>query len=103
MADATLKRGCGEGRGRGPAGRLVLFFGVGMAWLCASFAAPAASYGFPPVNTAPPTATGTAQQGQTLTEAHGSWTNGPFWNYAYQWQRCNSAGDGCSSISGATA
>jgi hypothetical protein len=30
-----------------------------------------------PVNTRPPTITGTAQQEQTLTEVHGEWTNSP--------------------------
>src|SRR5204863_168414 len=45
----------------------------------------------PPTNTSPPTISGTAQQGQTLTEAHGSWTNEPA-SYTYQWQQCNSEG-----------
>jgi hypothetical protein len=49
-----------------------------------------------------PTVTGTAQQGQTLTEVHGSWMYGPA-GYAYQWLRCNSAGAGCGSVAGATA
>src|SRR4029077_1564139 len=44
-----------------------------------------------PVNTSSPTISGTAQQGQTLTEAHGSWTNSPT-SYAYQWQQCNGEG-----------
>src|SRR5207302_415257 len=55
-----------------------------------------------PVNTAPPTITGTAQQGQTLTEAHGTWTNSPT-SYAYQWQRCNSEAACRSAIAGATS
>ena len=54
----------------------------------------------PPLNTAPPTIFGKAQQGQTLTEAHGSWTNGPT-SYAYQWLRCNAEGESCSAIEGA--
>jgi hypothetical protein len=55
-----------------------------------------------PVHTAPPTITGTAQQGQTLTEHHGTWANEPT-SYGYQWQQCDSSGNGCLPISGATA
>jgi hypothetical protein len=55
----------------------------------------------PPANTAPPTTTGTAQQGATLTEHHGTWTNSPT-GYTYQWQQCSNLGEGCMSISGAT-
>ena len=50
----------------------------------------------------PPTITGTAAPGQTLSEAHGGWTNKPT-GFAYQWQRCDAAGNGCVAISGATA
>ena len=56
----------------------------------------------PPANTAPPTISGTAQQGQTLTEAHGSWTNSPT-GYTYQWQQCDSSGANCAAISTATS
>lgn len=42
-----------------------------------------------PVNTAVPTITGTAQVGQTLTEHHGSWTNGPT-GYTYLWNGAGS-------------
>ncbi|MEA2315473.1 MAG: virginiamycin lyase, partial [Solirubrobacteraceae bacterium] len=51
--------------------------------------------------TAPPTITGTAQQGQTLTEVHGTWANSPT-SYAYQWQQCDNLGNGCLPISGAS-
>jgi hypothetical protein len=56
----------------------------------------------PPVNISPPTITGTAQQGQMLTEQHGSWTGAPS-SYAYQWLRCDSAGANCAPISTATS
>src|SRR5438067_6304723 len=56
----------------------------------------------PPTNTSPPTVSGTATQGQTLTASPGSWSRKPT-SYAYQWQRCNSSGAACSSLTGATA
>jgi hypothetical protein len=55
-----------------------------------------------PQNVSPPTITGTAQQGQTLTEHDGTWTNEPT-SFAYQWQRCDSSGANCAPVSGATA
>src|SRR5438128_1261099 len=54
-----------------------------------------------PTNTAPPTISGTAKQGQTLTEAHGSWTNSPT-GFSYQWLQCDSLGNACLPIAGAT-
>jgi hypothetical protein len=56
----------------------------------------------PPANTTPPTISGTAQQSQTLTEAHGAWTNGPT-SYGYQWEACDSADNNCIPIMGATS
>jgi RHS repeat-associated protein len=54
-----------------------------------------------PVNTSPPTITGTAQQGETLTEHHGSWEYSPT-EYKLQWLACEKLGNGCLPISGAT-
>jgi hypothetical protein len=54
-----------------------------------------------PVNTAPPTVTGTAAVGQTLTAENGTWSNAPT-SFSYQWLRCNGGGNGCATISGAT-
>ena len=50
----------------------------------------------------PPSISGTATQGETLTETHGSWSNGPT-GFAHQWQRCDGSGNNCVAISGATA
>ena len=51
----------------------------------------------PPVNLSPPTLAGTAQQGVTLTESHGTWTGSPT-SYRYQWERCDLAGIRCAAI-----
>jgi hypothetical protein len=55
-----------------------------------------------PTNTAPPTITGTAQDGQLLTAGTGSWNGAQPITYTYQWQRCDSTGNNCNPISGAT-
>lgn len=55
-----------------------------------------------PANTALPTISGTALDGQTLTVTSGSWDGTAPITYTYQWQRCNSSGSGCSSIGRAT-
>jgi len=55
----------------------------------------------PPANTALPVVSGTAQDGHTLTVSNGSWRSDSPLSYAYRWLRCDSAGNGCATISGA--
>jgi len=55
-----------------------------------------------PSNSTMPQLTGTTTVGQTLSASTGAWSPTPT-GYAYQWQDCNSAGNACTAISGATA
>ena len=55
-----------------------------------------------PKNTAPPTISGTAKVGQTLTANEGSWSGNPT-GYAFQWQRCDADVIVCSNVVGATS
>jgi subtilisin family serine protease len=57
----------------------------------------------PPANASPPTVTGTAHEGQTLTASGGSWSGTAPVSVAQQWQRCDSGGGNCVDVPGATA
>ena len=52
-----------------------------------------------PQNTAPPTITGTPQEGQKLTGHRGTWS-GNVADYDDQWTRCDKDGGSCAAISG---
>jgi hypothetical protein len=54
-----------------------------------------------PVNTSPPTISGTPQVGQSLTASDGTWSNNPT-SFAYQWLRCNPGGNACASVANGT-
>jgi hypothetical protein len=56
----------------------------------------------PPSNSALPAISGTATQGQSLSTSNGTW-NGTPTSYSYQWRRCDSSGNSCTDVSGATA
>jgi hypothetical protein len=56
-----------------------------------------------PVNTGPPSVSGTVAVGQQLQADSGTWTGAPAPTFAYQWQDCDSGGNNCSPITGATA
>ncbi len=55
-----------------------------------------------PVNAGAPTITGTPQEGRTLTENPGYWSNSPT-STSIQWLRCDAGDSHCSEIPGATA
>jgi hypothetical protein len=71
-----------------PAAALAVAAGVGSA------AAPSG----PPENfNTPPSISGAAREGSTLTAAHGFWTNNPT-SYRYRWLRCDANGNACALI-----
>jgi hypothetical protein len=74
---------------------LVLMSGIASAAVAQSASAAA------PVNTAPPTISGTTTVGQTLTAANGTWSNSPT-SFEYQWLRCNGGGNNCNSVANGT-
>jgi hypothetical protein len=68
------------------------------------FAQPTAAQAeYAPANSAAPAISGTPQVGQTLTASTGTWNSQTTPTFTYQWQRCDTAGNNCGSISGATS
>ncbi|HEX8647230.1 MAG TPA: hypothetical protein VF715_10035, partial [Thermoleophilaceae bacterium] len=54
-----------------------------------------------PSSTSNPTISGTPRDGFTLTANPGGWDGTAPITHTYQWQRCDSAGSNCTSVSGA--
>jgi hypothetical protein len=86
-------------RKRGGALRLLL---LSLALATAGLVVAAGASAAVPQNTAPPTISGTARAGSTLTASDGTWSNTPT-SFTYQWQRCASDGTACGDINGATS
>jgi hypothetical protein len=57
----------------------------------------------PPVNLVRPAVAGTAQDGAVLSTDDGTWAGSDPISFTYQWQRCNSEGQGCTDISQETS
>jgi hypothetical protein len=56
----------------------------------------------PPVDTQEPAITGAAREGEGLLAETGNWSGSRPLSFSYGWERCNSAGEACSEIAGAT-
>src|SRR5580693_159714 len=56
----------------------------------------------PPLNTSPPTVSGTDRVGQTLSASTGSWGGVTPIRYSLRWQRCDAAGSNCERIANAS-
>ena len=63
----------------------------------------AAQTSAPPSNTALPTVSGLPRENSTLTATTGTWSGTQPIGYAFQWRRCDTSGNGCVDISGATS
>jgi hypothetical protein len=78
-------------------GVLLALLATGLTCLVAAATALAAA----PRSTSPPTIEGTYRQGSTLTTSNGLWANSPT-SFSYRWQRCDTSGNNCALIAGAT-
>jgi len=76
---------------------VTLFAGSGFA------SGSAAQANYAPTNTSPPTIKGTPQVDQTLTATTGTWSYQSTPTYTFQWQRCDSAGKSCGTVTGSSA
>jgi alpha-tubulin suppressor-like RCC1 family protein len=77
--------------------------GGAASWVAAGANFSLAAYAIAPANVSLPAISGKAEERQTLTASTGTWTGTEPITYTYQWQSCNSKGESCSNISGATS
>jgi RHS repeat-associated protein len=56
-----------------------------------------------PTSSSAPTISGEAVNGRTLSASTGDWSGDAPITYHYQWRRCNSSGESCVNIEGATS
>jgi hypothetical protein len=82
---------------------LAIVTATNSAGTAAKSTAPSASVTAPPLSTVKPVVTGTAMVGQTLTTNAGTWTGSPTPTFGFQWGRCDTAGNNCTDIGGATS
>jgi concanavalin A-like lectin/glucanase superfamily protein len=76
--------------------------GVGSATATSNQTAAVVGASAAPVNSAPPTITGTAQSGQTLNATTGTWTGSQPMTFSYKWERCPATG-ACTTVGGTTS
>jgi hypothetical protein len=86
----------GAARTRALLGTLGVAALVVAAFSALGHAAPATA----PANQSPPTISGEAIVGQTLTASNGTWTGTEPIQYTYRWRRCNASGASCNDIGG---
>src|SRR5918996_1072808 len=87
-----------RGAARGAVAAVAALATVAMLLASSSSAAPQVA----PQNTTEPRINGTTRVGEVLRSTRGSWTGTEPITYAFQWLRCNAAGDDCAEIPGAT-
>ena len=74
---------------------------TGQALAYASLVGPVAAVSAPLTPTTPPTISGTARVGGTLSADYGTWSPRPS-GYTVSWLRCNRNGRLCAAVAGAT-
>ena len=96
---ARLRSELGHARVRA----VLLVMGIATVGVAAFSALGTAAPNVAPANTSPPTISGTAEVGQTLTANNGTWTGTEPIVYSYRWRRCNAQGANCVDLSGGVA